>query len=137
MPGAAGYSGRPLVKKLGIRPGARARFVGAPPDYARTLGTLPPGTMAMTSTRLGLDFIQLFTRDRADLNRKLPALVRALSKDGALWICWPKQASGVATDLTGDGVRAAGLAAGLVDVKVCAVDGTWSGLKFVYRLKDR
>lgn len=134
---AAGYSGTPLVAKLGIRPGARVRFLGAPPGYEATLGPLPEGVTVAIATRGSFDIVQLFARSSAELRRRLPAAARALAPAGALWISWPKRASGVATDLGGDAVRAAGLATGLVDVKVCAVDETWSGLKFVRRLRDR
>jgi hypothetical protein len=133
----AGYSGRPLVEKLGIKPGAAVAIVGAPPDYAATLGALPAGVSLRAAARGPLDWIQLFVRRRADLERRLPALARALRPDGALWVSWPKRASGVATDLTEDGVRAVALAHRLVDVKVCAVDDVWSGLKLVVRLADR
>ena len=133
----AGYSGTPLVKKLGIKPGARVRFINAPDGYDRTLGGLPADVTVLRATRGPIDFIQLFSTSAADLRRRLPAAQRALDRDGALWISWPKKTSGVETDLTGDVVRETGLDAGLVDIKVCAVDATWSGLKFVYRRRDR
>jgi hypothetical protein len=133
----AGYSGTPLVKKLGIKPGMRARFVSPPDDYDRTLGALPADVTVVRATRGALDFVHLFVKTTADLERRLPPAKAALARDGMVWISWPKKASGVRTDLTGDVVRSAGLASGLVDVKVCAVDDTWSGLKFVYRKKDR
>ena len=133
----AGYSGTPLVKKLGIKPGMSLLILGAPPGYARTLGTLPDGVAVAKTARANLDFIQLFTTRRAELERRFPALKRALAPAGMLWVSWPKQASGVATDLTENVVREVALAGGLVDVKVCAVDETWSGLKLVRRLKDR
>ncbi|HVH09248.1 MAG TPA: DUF3052 domain-containing protein [Gemmatimonadales bacterium] len=109
----------------------------APRGYARTLGTLPKA-VTRTGTVVGpLDFIQLFTRERQDLEGRFPTLVRALASAGMLWISWPKRSSGVSTDLTEDVIRAIGLAAGLVDVKVASVDDVWSGLKFVRRSKDR
>lgn len=128
----AGYSETPLPKKLGLKPEARSYFVDAPTGYVRRLGAEP-------SRRLTgpLDFIQAFAHSRASLERRLPALSKALAPDGALWISWPKGSSGVKTDLNENGVRELGLANGMVDVKVCAVDDTWSGLKFVFRLKDR
>jgi hypothetical protein len=132
----AGYSARSLSDKLGIKAGARIAFVGAPKGYDATLGKLPPVTQAKT-LRGPLDLIQVFVTNRADLVRRFPALKKALAIDGALWVSWPKKASGVATDVVEDVVREIGLAQGLVDVKVCAVDETWSGLKFVYRLADR
>ncbi|MBI3548852.1 MAG: DUF3052 domain-containing protein [Elusimicrobia bacterium] len=133
----AGYSGKPLVDKLGIKPGHRAFIEGAPAGYTKTLGKLPPGATIEKTLKTGCEFLQLFAVSRAELDKKLPVLKKAMPPGGMLWISWPKGASGVATDLTGDLVRAAGLKTGLVDVKVCAVDDTWSGLKFVYRLKDR
>ncbi|MHC4990903.1 MAG: DUF3052 domain-containing protein [Planctomycetota bacterium] len=133
----AGYSGTPLVKKLGIRPGSRVRFVDAPPRYERTLGPLPDDVRILAATRGTLDFIQLFARQQAQLERRLPAAHRALARDGALWICWPKGSSSLDTDLTREIVRELVLATGLVDIKVCAVDENWSGLKFVHRKEDR
>jgi hypothetical protein len=132
----AGYSTRSLSDKLGIKAGARIAFVGAPKGYDATLGELPPVTQAET-LRGPLDLIQVFVTSRAELARRFPTLKKALAIDGALWVSWPKKASGVATDVVEDVVREIGLAQGLVDVKVCAVDETWSGLKFVYRLADR
>jgi hypothetical protein len=133
----AGYSGTPLIKKLGIRAGDTISLLHAPADYDELIGPLPDG--ARVRSRLGADtsFIHLFARDRATLMRELPRAKKALAMDGTLWISWPKKAAGVATDLKENIVRESGLAAGLVDVKICAVDETWSGLKFVYRLADR
>jgi len=133
----AGYSGTPLAKKLGFKAGFRVRFVGAPADYPKILGRLPADVTVATATRGTFDLVHLFTKSAADLERQLPRLKAALAKDGMLWISWPKKTAGVATDLTGDVVRRLGLGSGLVDIKVCAVDETWSGLKFVYRRKDR
>lgn len=133
----AGYSGTPLPKKLGLKPGARCHFSGAPRDFARTLGALPDGVSVLTRPAKDLDLVVLFATRLADLRRRFPPLAAKLVPDGALWIAWPKKASGVATDLSDGAVREYGLAQGLVDVKVCAVDETWSGLKFVVRLADR
>jgi uncharacterized RDD family membrane protein YckC len=133
----AGYSLRSLVEKLGIAPGARIAILNAPRGYRATLGTLPPGVRVATAARGPLPFIQFFTTSRKALEGKFAALVRALAPDGALWVSWPKRASGVATDVTEDVVRAVALPRGLVDVKVCAVDEVWSGLKLVRRLKNR
>jgi len=133
----AGYSGKSLVDKLGIKPGMRLAIVGAPAGYRATLGALPPGVSVLAAPRSTLPFIQFFTTKRSLLERRFPALKRVLAQDGALWVSWPKKSSGVATDLTEDVVRAVALAGGLVDVKVCAVDEVWSGLKLVRRLKDR
>jgi hypothetical protein len=133
--GAAGYSGTPLPRKLGITPDARVALIGAPEGFE--LGELPPGVRLGTRVREPLDVIVAFYVSRRELERRLPALRRSLDTAGGLWIAWPKRASGVPTDL-GDGVvRELGLAAGLVDNKVCAIDGVWSGLRFVYRLVDR
>jgi len=133
----AGYSGKPLIGKLGIKPGARLLLLAAPPGYARTLGSLPEGVVAAKTLRGTFDFIQFFTTRRTDLERRFAALARALEPAGMLWISWPKKAAGLPTDLTENVVREVALAGGLVDVKVCAVDETWSGLKLVRRLKDR
>ena len=133
----SGYSGKSLVDKLGIKPGMRIAIIGAPSGYRSTLGTLPPGVSVLPGPRGTLPFIHLFTAKRSFLERRFPALKRALAQDGALWVSWPKKSSGVATDLTEDLVREVALAGGLVDVKVCAIDTVWSGLKLVRRLKDR
>ena len=132
----AGYSGKPLVAKLGIKTGARIAILNAPAGYERVLGRLPP-VSRRASAAGPLDFVQFFTSEKRTLERRFAALARALAPAGMLWISWPKRASGVATDLTEDVIRAVGLAHGLVDVKVAAVDDVWSGLKFVRRVKDR
>jgi hypothetical protein len=133
----AGYSGTPLPRKLGIKPEARLGLIGAPEGFDETLGELPPGVVVRRRLQGPCDVLVAFFTERAVLERRLPALKRALDEAGRLWLAWPKRSSGVPTDL-GDGpVRELGLAAGLVDNKVCAIDGTWSGLRFVYRLADR
>ena len=132
----AGYSGKPLVQKLGIKAGSTIAILGAPRGYARTLGKLPQ-VRRRASAAGPLDFVQFFTAEKRELERRFAVLARALAPAGMLWISWPKQASGLATDLTEDVIRAIGLAHGLVDVKVAAVDEVWSGLKFVRRVKDR
>lgn len=135
---SAGYSGTPLPRKLGIKPGQRIAFLDAPPEFAAALGELPEGTARPRSTARGpLDLAVAFVRDRARLATRLPRLIDALEPAGALWIAWPKKASRVPTDLTEDVVRELALAAGVVDVKVCAIDATWSGLKLVRRVRDR
>jgi hypothetical protein len=136
-PQPAGYSGTPLPRKLAIKPGARVALLGAPAGFEQTLGELPDGVTILRSARGPLDVIVSFQTQRADLERRLPPLRAALDPAGGLWIAWPKRASGVATDLTENVVRELGLAAGLVDNKVCAIDEVWSGLRFVYRLRDR
>ena len=131
----AGYSGTPLVSKLGIKPGARIQFVSPPGDFEETLGPLPDG---VTTINAGLlDLAILFVKKRSDLVRKFPALRDRLQPNGVLWVSWPKKSSGVPSDVNENVVRKIGLADGLVDVKICAVDETWSGLKFVRRLRDR
>jgi len=133
----AGYSGTPLIRKLGIRAGDTIALVNAPDDYFDLIGPLPEGARVLERMNKDVRFIHLFARDRAVLLRELGRAKTALAMDGMLWVSWPKKSSGVATDLTEDVIRADALAAGLVDVKVCAVDETWSGLKLVYRLADR
>ena len=133
----AGYSGTPLVKKLGITPGATIGLIGAPDDFDHTLGELPDGVAVRRRLRGPLDVIVAFYVDRAALERRLPALREALTPAGGLWVAWPKRASGVPTDVSETVVRELGLAAGLVDNKVCAIDAVWSGLRLVYRLRDR
>jgi hypothetical protein len=131
----AGYSGTPLVRKLGIKAGARITFFDAPPDFAKVLGDLPTG--ARLSTRGVIDFALVFVTTKAKLVKRFDALIERLTPEGMIWVSWPKKSSGVATELTENVVREVGLLAGLVDVKVCAIDDTWSGLKFVRRLRDR
>jgi hypothetical protein len=131
----AGYSGTPLVAKLGIKAGARTQIVNPPADFSETLASLPEGVTL--ASRGSLDFGMLFVTTRADLAKRFPGLRNRLASNGMLWISWPKQSSGAPTDLTENVIRAIGLELGLVDVKVCAVDATWSGLKFVRRLSDR
>jgi hypothetical protein len=133
----AGYSGTPLPKKLGIREGHRLALLGAPEGVERTLGELPDGVSVRSSLRGRCDVIVCFVTARAELERRFGALKRVLEWDGGLWIAWPKRASGVATDMTEDTAREIALANGLVDNKVCAIDETWSGLRLVYRLRDR
>lgn len=133
----AGYSGTPLVQKLGIKPDARLQFINAPPDFAATLGPLPAGVEQVGGTAKKLDLAVLFVKAKADLETRFPKVATGLAPAGMLWIAWPKKASGVSTDLNENIVRDIGLAVGLVDTKVCAIDEVWSGLKFVIRLKDR
>lgn len=133
----AGAPKRSLAEKLGIRPGARLILLGAPQDYEAALGRLPDGVETAADLSGRFDLIQLFTLRRAELDRRFPALRSALRETGALWISWPKRSAKLETDLDENVVREVGLAHGLVDVKVCAVDATWSGLKFVVRRRDR
>lgn len=128
----AGYSKKSLRDKLGLKSGSRPCVLNAPVGYERVLG------MKFSSKLMGrCDFIQYFTKYEHDLRAAFPKLKRALMKDGMLWVSWPKQSSGVKTDLNENVVMRIGLENGLVDVKVAAIDETRSGLKFVYRLRDR
>ena len=133
----AGYSGRSLSDKLGIRAGTPLIVLGAPRSYRSLLGALPPGTAIQSRLSANSPFIHCFVRERKELAAGFASLAGGLSDDGMLWISWPKKASGVETDLTENVVREIGLSHGLVDVKVCAVDDVWSGLKFVRRVADR
>ena len=133
----AGYSGTPLPKKLGIKPGARLALLNAPEDFDGTLGELPEAVTKRKTARGPLDVMLYFTTTQADLARRFESLAAALDPAGGLWIAWPKKASGVPTDLTENVIRDIGLAAGLVDNKVCAIDDTWSGLRFVIRVANR
>ena len=133
----AGYSGTPLPKKLGIKEGSRIALVNAPKDFQSELGELPDNVQLIKRPAKSLDIILLFVLTEQALMRDFAKLAAKLVSNGMLWIAWPKKSSGVKTDLSEDRVRQIGLDAGLVDVKVCAIDDTWSGLKFVYRLKDR
>ncbi len=137
MSGSPAYSRRSLADKLGLRPGQKACFPNPPPGYLEKLGPLPPGLELAPALTGPLDFIQFFATGYAALEASFPALKNGLSRRGMLWISWPKKAAKIAGDLNENRVRSVGLAQGLVDVKVIAVDETWSGLKFVYRLKDR
>jgi hypothetical protein len=130
---AAGYSGTPLPRKLGFASGMTAALLAAPDGFDATLGPLPDG-VRMTR-RLGghRDLVVVFVTRRSVLAGRLEALRAAIAPDGMAWVAWPKRASGVPTDMTEDVVRELALPLGLVDVKVCAIDGTWSGLKLVIR----
>lgn len=132
---AAGYSGTPLARKLGIAPGDRLAVLGAPDGF--TVPGLPPGVTLHRRARGRFGVIVSFHTRRADLTRRFPALLGVLEVDGGLWVAWPKRASGVATDMTEDVVREVALPAGMVDNKVCAIDDTWSGLRVVLRRELR
>ena len=133
----AGYSGTPLAKKLGIKEGSRVALVNAPKDFHSELGDLPNGVKFFKPSTKSLDLILFFGLSERVLARDFAKLADRLTANGMIWIAWPKKSSGVTTDLSEERVRRIGLDAGLVDVKICAVDETWSGLKFVYRLRDR
>jgi hypothetical protein len=133
----AGYSGTPLPQKLGIKPGHRVALLRAAADF--DLGDLPDDVALVTKLggKTPFDVILFFSDKRLEVSKMFATLAKRLTPAGGLWICWPKQSSGVATDLDENIVRDIGLAEGLVDNKVCAVDDTWSGLRFVIRLVDR
>jgi hypothetical protein len=133
----AGYSGTPLPRKLGIREGTRLLLVAAPDDFTTTLGELPQAVEIAGEGDGDVDVAVLFVRDAASLQAQFAALAALLQPAGGLWVAWPKRGSGVDTDLGEGLVREIGLAAGLVDNKVCAIDSTWSGLRFVWRVRDR
>jgi hypothetical protein len=133
----AGYSGTPLVQKIGIKPGHRVVLRNHPPTFIKDLGKLPEGAESVERLSGKANVVIYFTDQRSALEKDFGGLSAALVPDGMLWISWPKKASGRVTDLTEDVVRKIGLEQGLVDVKVCAIDETWSGLKFVIRVKDR
>jgi hypothetical protein len=133
----AGYSQRSLADKLGIKPGTVVTALRPPPAYVKLLAPMPADVTLVNRLGKQMRFVHCFVIRRAELDKEFPVLARALADDGMVWISWPKKAAKVETDLTEDVVREIGLRAGLVDVKVCAVDEVWSGLKFVRRLADR
>ncbi len=133
----AGYSGTPLLQKLGIKPKTRIRFINEPAHLAELLGPLPPDCTLVESRATAVDFIHCFVTQKPRLLALLPGLMNKLARDGMIWISWPKKASKVQTDITEDVVREIALPLGLVDVKVCAIDEIWSGLKLVIRKEIR
>lgn len=133
----AGYSGKPLGEKLGLRSGQRVALLGAPPEFPAALVPLPDDLAFVGAGATEVDVAILFSRDAAHLEPAFAAAVGRLAVGGMLWVAWPKKAAKQATDLTEDVVRRIGLATGLVDVKVCAVSEVWSGLKFLRRRRPR
>ena len=133
----AGYSGTPLQKKLGIKPGFTMFLEDAPKDYFNWISPLPEKVSVKTQATSGIDFIHMFVKDQKTFRKLFVKDKKLLKPDGMLWVSWPKKSSKVPTDLDENIIRDFGLSEGLVDVKVCAVDEVWSGLKFVVRLKDR
>ncbi|KWV56647.1 hypothetical protein AS156_03995 [Bradyrhizobium macuxiense] len=133
----AGSSGKPVVQKLGLKPGFCIFVDGLSAPYADVVGELPAGVRVAKTAKGPLDVVHLFTAEARGLAAKLSRYRQAIAPDGVIWVSWPKKSSGVATDLTDVTVRETALAAGLVDVKVCAVDTVWSGLKFVIPVKER
>lgn len=132
----AGYSGTPLTKKLGIKEDFIAAFVNAPAGFKRRLD-LPANVVIKSNASQPFDFVIVFAKSEKQLRQNFSQYAARLKPDGMLWVAWPKKSSGVVTDLSFMNVQAIGLSEGLVDVKICAVDEVWSGLKFVFRLKDR
>ena len=133
----AGYSGTPLAKKLGIKPGMRVFIDGAPDNYRELLAPLPDEVVFLRIAEKDLDFVHIFTTSKKNLASKLKRYLKVIKSNGMIWVSWPKKAAKVATDLTEDVVRELALETVLVDVKVCAVDEVWSGLKLVIRLENR
>jgi len=133
----SGYSGTPLIKKLGIKEGSDCTIINPPAGFMELLGELPAAVTISNSIKGKYDYIHFFTGSKTELNKKFVLLKKALNKNGMIWISWPKKSSKISTDLTEDIIRETALMNRLVDIKVCAIDETWSGLKLVYRLKDR
>ena len=134
---ASGYSGTPLAKKLGLKPGFRINIVNQPDYYYELFSDLPLGIREVTNRKAKKNFIHYFVTDANRLKRDIKGLRREMEEDGMIWVSWPKKSAKLETDLDENVVRNIALSNGLVDVKVCAVDEVWSGLKLVVRLKDR
>lgn len=137
MAKSAGYSGTPLVKKLGIKPGFRVLIKNAPDDYRDMIAPVPEAAHVSSRLRPLVDMVHFFSRSRGELAERLPVYVQSIEQAGMIWVSWPKKASRVPTDITEDVIREVALPLGLVDVKVCAVDEVWSGLKLVIRKENR
>lgn len=133
----AGYSATPLAKKLGFREGSRVRISNAPANYLNLVSPRPDNVHISKSIRTNINIWHYFTRSAADMKSRLPVQMKSIKQNGMIWVSWPKKASKVPTDVTEDVIRKAALPLGLVDVKVCAVDDTWSGLKLVIRKELR
>lgn len=134
---AAGYSGRPLAAKLGIKEGWTVLVLGAPADYPRLVAPLPDGVELVATASPGIPMAHLFTTERAVLQDEVVRLKDVIAKNGMIWVSWPKKSSKVPSEVTEDTVREVALPLGLVDVKVCAIDTTWSGLKLMWRKELR
>jgi hypothetical protein len=134
---STGYSGTPLAQKLGINPGGVVCLSRAPRGFARLLEPLPEGVRFVRKVSADADIAHVFTKSKAELAKELAALRSTLRSDAAIWVSWPKKAAKVPTDITEDTIRALALPLGFVDIKVCAVDETWSGLKLVLRRELR
>ena len=133
----AGYSGTPLPQKLGIKAGQKVIALGAPAGYRKLLAPLPEKVSFASEIKAGAAFVHLFVSERKVLEKELKRLRKLIADTGTLWVSWPKKSSSVATDITEDTLREVALPLGFVDVKVCAVDETWSGLKLMIRRENR
>jgi len=134
---SAGYSSTPLIKKLGIKDGFSLRIINAPNDYFDLLGQLPDNISLLEDTSASKDFIHFFTKSTQEFKDLLPQLKTEIKPAGMIWVSWPKKSSKVPTDISESIIRDFALDIGLVDIKICAVDQTWSGLKLVIPVKDR
>lgn len=132
-----GYSGTPLAKKLGIKPGSCIFTENAPDNYQALLAPLPEGVEFASKVSAKVDLVHLFTKEAKELSARLKKYLGAIKDDAVIWVSWPKKAAKIATDITEDVIRHIALPVGLVDIKVCAVDETWSGLKLVVRVENR
>src|SRR6266446_4845073 len=133
----AGYSGTPLPQKLGIKPGLMVVTINAPANYRRLLGQIPDSVTFSNRVTANSMFVHLFTTKRSELERRLSILRDKISDNGAVWVSWPKKSSEISTDVTEDVIREIALPLGFVDIKVCAVDDIWSGLKLMIRRENR
>jgi len=133
----AGYSGTPLPHKLGIKPGLNVVTINAPTNYCRLLGTIPENVTFSDRLKADSSFVHVFIKKRSELQKTLSVLRRKIAHTGTVWVSWPKKSSGVPVDVTEDVIRAVALPLGFVDVKVCAIDETWSGLKLMVRKENR
>ena len=133
----AGYSGTPLPQKLGIKPGLTVVAINPPANYRRLLGQIPDSVTFSERLKSGSSFVHLFTSRRSEMQKKMSILRDKISDNGAIWVSWPKKSSGISTDVTEDVIREIALPFGFVDIKVCAVDETWSGLKLMIRRENR
>lgn len=134
---SSGYSGRPLVAKLGFKPGQRIKTVNAPRDYLEMVAPVPDGAVISDKVEPPIDAIHFFTASRGELEHLVPVFLKEMEQSGMMWISWPKKSSGVPSEITEDDIRTVALPLGLVDVKVCAVSAVWSGLKLMIRKEKR
>ena len=133
----SGYSGTPLARKLGIKSGFKCRLIDQPEYYFELFTDMPADVSFLSDKKIKKNFIHFFTRSAKELEKQIVSLWSEIGPDGMIWVSWPKKAAKIEADITENQVRSLALAYGLVDVKVCAVDDIWSGLKLVIRVKDR